>query len=211
MIFETLFFDLDDTLYPSTCGLWGELQKRIELFMVEQMGFEPQIVPSLRQELFQTYGTTLRGLEIKYHVSAQDYLAFVHDVPLANFIQADPELKSALESLPQRKVIFTNADSAHANRVLQILGLEGCFDQIIDILAIHPYCKPQAAAFAKALALAEIKNPQDCVMIDDANRNLLAAREAGLFTIKVGVNDCPDGIDASVISILDLPSVIPGF
>ena len=35
MCFETLFFDLDDTLYPPTSGLWDAIGERIETFMRE--------------------------------------------------------------------------------------------------------------------------------------------------------------------------------
>jgi pyrimidine 5'-nucleotidase len=118
-------------------------------------------------------------------------------------------MRATLELYQQRKVIFTNADTNHANRVIVTLGLEGVFDQIIDIRDISPFCKPQVEAFKKALEIAQVADPSECVMIDDASRNLLAASEAGLFTIQVGVEDCPAGIDASILSLLDLPSVIP--
>ncbi|MHC1740821.1 MAG: pyrimidine 5'-nucleotidase [Anaerolineaceae bacterium] len=209
MFFETIFFDLDDTLYPSTSGLWGVLQKRIELFMTEVMGLPSEIVPSLRKELFLKHGTTLRGLEEIYHINSQDFLDFVHDVPLNNYLQPNLDLRQTLCAYPIPKVIFTNADTNHANRVISALGVDGCFDKIVDIRDIHPYCKPQREAFEKALELTGIKDPRNCVMIDDSPRNLFSAKDVGLFTIQIGVNDCPVGIDASILSLLDLPSVIP--
>jgi pyrimidine 5'-nucleotidase len=209
MIFDTIFFDLDDTLYPSTNGLRQILRNRIELYMMEIMKISPEIVPNLRKELFLKYGTSLRGLSTEYSINEQEFLDFVHDVPLKNYIQPDPNLRMTLELYPQKKVIFTNADTNHANRVIGILGLEGVFDQIIDIRDIHPYCKPQIEAFQKALLLARVNDPHECVMIDDAHRNLLSAKEMGLFTIQIGLDDCPPNIDASIITLIDLPSVIP--
>ncbi|WJX27710.1 hypothetical protein P8452_16497 [Trifolium repens] len=41
-------------------------------------------------------------------------------------------LKGILQRLPFRKVLFTNADTRHAIRVLQSLGLEDCFERIIS-------------------------------------------------------------------------------
>jgi HAD superfamily hydrolase (TIGR01509 family) len=166
MCFKVLFFDLDDTLYPSAAGLWEAIRQRIDLYMIERMNLPREIVPELRKELFLKHGTTMRGLE--------DYL------------QPDPMVRSTLEKYPQRKVIFTNADTNHANRVILALGLEGCFDQIIDIRDIRPFCKPQLEAFNKALHLVGVKDPAECVMIDDAQRNLQAAHETGLFTIQIG-------------------------
>ena len=209
MRFEVLFFDLDDTLYSASTGLWQAIRLRIDQYMIEVLNLPPEVVPNLRKELFLKHGTTMRGLEQVYQINEQQFLDYVHDVPLGNYLKPDANLRLTLCEYPQRKVIFTNADTNHANRVIVTLGLEGCFDQIIDIRDIHPYCKPQAAAFSKALELARVKRPQVCVMIDDAQRNLLAAKEAGLFTIQIGMEDCPPGIDASIRSLLDLPSVIP--
>jgi len=209
MVFKVLFFYLDDTLYPSTSGIWGALQKRIELYMTDVMKFSAEIVPGLRKELFLKHGTTLRGLQREYQVDTQEFLDFVHDIPLGNYLKPDPRLQKTLSLYPQRKVIFTNADTNHANRVIVTLGLEGCFDQIIDIRDIYPYCKPQIEAFQKALQLAGVEDPEECIMIDDAPRNLLAAKTLGLFTIQIGTESCQPEIDASISSLMELPRVFP--
>jgi putative hydrolase of the HAD superfamily len=208
MRFDVFFIDLDDTLYPFATGLWAAIRRRIEKYMIEQMNLPAEIVPDLRKELFLKHGTTMQGLQQIYQVNEQDFLDYVHDIPLANYLQPDPSLRETLNKYPQRKIIFTNADSNHANRVIVSLGLEGCFDQIIDIRDIRPYCKPQLEAFQKALQLADVKDPKQCVMIDDAQRNLLTAKAAGLFTIQIGGKDCTPGVDASIPSLADLPSVI---
>jgi putative hydrolase of the HAD superfamily len=208
MCFEVLFFDLDDTLYPSAAGLWEAIRRRIDLYMIERMKLPEEIVPELRKELFLKHGTTMRGLEARYHIDEQDFLDFVHDLPLKEYLEPDPQLRDALEMFMQRKVIFTNADSNHANRVILALGLEGCFDQIIDIRDIRPYCKPQLEAFNKALELADVSKPGKSVMIDDAPRNLLAAREVGLFTIQITDGEPASGIDAAISNLRELPKVL---
>ena len=209
MCFETIFIDLDDTLYPSTCGLFTVLRNRIELYMVEKMNLPPEIVPDLRKELFLKYGTAFRGLSINYHINEEEFMDFVHNIPLSPYLHPDPVLRETLELYPQRKVIFTNADTNHAKRVIHAMDLDGIFDSIIDIHDIAPFYKPQVEAFEKAMQLAQIVDPGECVMIDDTQRNLLGAREAGLFTIQIGVEDCPPDIDTSIVTLLDLPSVIP--
>ncbi|MEA5078940.1 MAG: pyrimidine 5'-nucleotidase [Anaerolineaceae bacterium] len=209
MCFETLFFDLDDTLYPPTSGLWDAIGERIETFMREYVHIPAAEVHDLRTELFLQYGSTMKGLVKLYGIKEQDFLDYVHDVPLTRFIFPNPDLRQTLMKYPQRKVIFTNADTNHANRVLNAIGLQGIFEQIIDIRAIHPFCKPQVEAFTAAMQLAGIQDPQNCVMIDDSANNLRAARQAGLFTIQTGVESCPEGIDAAVLTVLDLPDVIP--
>lgn len=204
-----MIFDLDDTLYPRTSGVWDAIGRRIDLFMIEKVHLPAEKVPDLRRNLFSEYGTTLRGLSTVYHINEQDYLDFVHDIPLNQYLRPDPSLRETLMMYPQRKIIFTNADTKHANRVIETLGLDHLFDQIVDIQAIKPFCKPQREAFELALRLSGIQKPDHCVVLDDNTLNLQTASNLGMFSIKVGVNDCPAGCDAAVISLLDLPSVIP--
>jgi pyrimidine 5'-nucleotidase len=208
MRFTTLLFDLDDTLYPASSGLWEAIRKRMECYLRDRIGIPSEKIPELRAHLYRTYGTTLRGLQATRDVDTLDYLAYVHDVPLEQYISPDPAVREMLLGLPQRKVIFTNADSTHARRVLAVLRLEDCFDQIVDILDITPYCKPQMEAFQVALAKIGEQDPRRCLFIDDAPRNLTAARAIGLFTVLVGsAGPCGDADDC-IPRLVDLPGVL---
>jgi putative hydrolase of the HAD superfamily len=185
MPYSTLIFDLDDTLYPSSCGLWNVIRSRIDLYMHDRLNMVWEEIPTLRHELFMTYGTTMRGLQTVYHISEQDYLAFVHDVPLQDYLTPNPAVRSAISSLTQRKVIFTNADRNHARRVLDRLQLSDCFEQVIDILDISPYCKPMPEGFQTALKMLGSPSPADCIFIDDTLHNIVAARSLGFYTVQV--------------------------
>ncbi|MDQ2692078.1 MAG: pyrimidine 5'-nucleotidase, partial [Chloroflexota bacterium] len=110
MRFTTLFFDLDDTLYPSSTGLWPAIKDRMNLYMIERLCIPEQDVPFLREQYFKMYGTTLRGLQERHDVDKEDFLAFVHDLPLNDYLAPDPLLRDVLTSLPTRNLIFTNAD-----------------------------------------------------------------------------------------------------
>ena len=124
MPFTTIFFDLDDTLYPASSGLWPTLKERMNRYMVERMHIPQAEVPRLRERYFLKYGTTLRGLQANHEIDVQDFLAYVHDVRLADYIHPDPLQRSVLASLPTRNLIFTNADASHARRVLRTLQIE---------------------------------------------------------------------------------------
>jgi pyrimidine 5'-nucleotidase len=206
---SALFFDLDDTLYPNSNGLWEAIRARMTDYLGDPLGFPADEIPELRQTYFETYGTTLRGLQINHSVDADDYLAFVHDLPLEEYISPDPQLHDLLISLPQRKWIFTNADSNHAMRVLGILGLEDCFDGIIDVRALDYLCKPELQAYQRALALADETDPANCVLFDDSLRNLAPAQAAGFTTVLVGTIETHPGADYSVKKLNDLPQVFP--
>jgi putative hydrolase of the HAD superfamily len=189
MRFTTLFFDLDDTLYPSSTGLWPAIKDRMNLYMVERLGIPESDVPFLREQYFKMYGTTLRGLEERHNVNKGDFLSFVHDLPLQSYLTPNPIVREVIASLPTRNLIFTNADVAHACRVLAALQLDDLFDTIVDVNAVSPYCKPMPESFAIAMDLADEPDPRKCVMIDDLPRTTRAALSVGMASLLYGCDD----------------------
>ena len=185
MRFTTIFFDLDDTLYPSETGLWHAIKERMNSYMRERMNFPEDQIATVREKYFLQYGTTMRGLQANHKIDTDDFLAYVHDLPLKEYLTPDPTLRSVIASLPTRNLIFTNADMAHAKRVLNVLELSDLFDTIVDVNTVAPYCKPTPESFAIAMKLAGESDPSKCVMIDDIHRTTRAASEAGMFSILV--------------------------
>lgn len=210
MRYTTVFFDLDDTLYPGSNGLWSTIRDRMGLYMHERLGFPAGEVPAIRKQYYEKYGTTLRGLQIHHKVDADDYLAFVHDLPLKDYLQPDPSLCQLILSLPQERWIFTNADADHARRVLDVLELGGCFSGIIDIRALGFACKPEVGAYQRALELAGNPAPTRCVLLDDSPSNLAPATQLGFTTVLVSANGKVASPVSFIISELSaLPGVLP--
>src|SRR5689334_24468801 len=189
MRFTTLFFDLDDTLYPSSTGLWFAIKDRMTLYMIERLGLPEKDVPLLREQYFKMYGTTLRGLQARHHVDKDDYLAFVHDLPLKDYLKPNPIAREVIAALPTRNLIFTNADALHARRVLAALELDDLFETVVDANAVAPHCKPMQASFAIAMELADEPDPRKCVMIDDLPRTTRAALHIGMASMLYGCNE----------------------
>jgi putative hydrolase of the HAD superfamily len=210
MRFNTLFFDLDETLYPSSSGLWTEIRDRINTFMQERMGFPPDQTQLLREKYFREYGTTLRGLQANFNVDMDEYLAFVHNIPLEKHLHPDLEERRVIEALPARKYIFTNADCAHASRVTKVLGLDGLWEKCIDVHVIAPYCKPMPGSFELALKAAGSPEPRSCALLDDQARITRAARSLGMYTILVGKEFAGGDADAALLNWTDLPGLLDG-
>jgi putative hydrolase of the HAD superfamily len=210
MTYSTLFFDLDDTLYASSNGLWEAIRERMNLYMAERLSIPMDQVLVLRREYFETYGTTLRGLQHHYHVDAEDYLEYVHDLPLQQYLEPAPELRRLIQSLPQKCFIFTNADADHAQRVLTVLALTDCFEGIIDVRAIDYACKPEQVAYQRALTLAGGPCAQECVMLDDSAKNLSTAYDLGITTVQVNSNGVAHpAVMHHLKSLIELPKVLP--
>lgn len=204
-----LVFDLDETLYPSNNGLWEELGQRILRYMIERMGFDPATAQAAREAYFRTHGTTLRGLMTDFpKMDVDEFLAYVHDLDLGQWISPDPKLDSMLAALPQPKAIFTNADTAHARRIINRLGVARHFNTIVDIRAMKFENKPRPQAYAALLDTLHVPAAA-CVLVEDSLRNLRPARQLGMTTILVGDGSTPDrAANFSVPTVLDVGEVI---
>ncbi len=208
MPIKTMILDLDETIYPSSTGLWDLIGDRIFLFIQQRLGLAPDVIRSLQYQYFRTYGTTLRGLQINHGIDAHEYLDYVHDIPVEKILKPDPQLCEVLSSYPQRKVIFTNANKDHTRRVLEQVGVATLFSGIVDILDISPYCKPQPEAFQIALELFGGLNPAECVFIDDSMRNIQTAANMGMSVVYINENRQPSLLYPSIRYLKELPKVL---
>lgn len=220
--FDCLIFDLDDTLYPLSTGIAQAVKRNIEEFLVEKCGFPESKASNLRVELFKTHGSTLAGLRaLGYNVTAQDYHSFVHGRLPYDSIKPDPQLRSLLRSINQRKIIFTNSDRIHAMNVLNRLGLMDCFEQIICFETMNPslsvetrpdqhpiVLKPSMDAMKIAIDVANV-DPRRTLFLDDNVRNVAAAKAVGLRTALVGKTVKSKEAEYCVERVNQLAQVVP--
>jgi putative hydrolase of the HAD superfamily len=206
---KVALFDLDDTLYARASGLWPAIGQRINQYMVERMGFQPDVARAMRQRYLETYGTTLNGLRFEHGIDVDAYLAYVHDLPLERYLAPSPELSDMLARLPLRKVIFTNADAPHARRVMERLGVAGHFERIIDVHAMQFVNKPDPRSYALALSMVGAQ-ARECIFLDDALRNLQPAHALGMTAVLVspGLSPLPAGVDYQIDSVLELEALL---
>lgn len=209
MNFTTIFFDLDDTLYPPEIGLWPAIGRLMDQYMLERMSLSAEEVSVLRHKYYKEYGTTLRGLQIHHQIDAEDFLEYVHNLPIEAIVQPDPILYRLLQEIHLPKYIFTNANEEHAQRVLIALGVDRCFTDIIDVRDMNFNCKPNLAAYQTALDIAGENDPTRCIYIDDSPRNLAPAFEMGFFTILIGSNELHPAAHRSLPRLHKLPTVVP--
>jgi putative hydrolase of the HAD superfamily len=179
-----ILFDLDNTLYPRDRGVFDHINSRINEYVSLATGKKGREVDLLRKEYLSRYGTTLGGLIHNHSVDADEYLDFVHHVPVEELLQPDPALISFLRSIKLPLVIFTNGTRSHAERVLAALGIEPYFDGICDLAATAYLGKPHREAFETAAGFLECA--LDCtIFIDDLPVNVEAGAAAGAFTVHV--------------------------
>ncbi|XP_061366265.1 uncharacterized protein C24B11.05 isoform X1 [Gastrolobium bilobum] len=130
---------MDDTLYSLSSGLNLACRKNIEEYMLEHLHIEESEVPKMCLDLYRECGTTMAGLKaLGYEFDNDEFHAYVHGRLPYEKLKSDPVLRNLLLSMPQRKIIFTNADQAHADEVLNRLGLKDCFEGIICFETLNP-------------------------------------------------------------------------
>lgn len=185
-----LFLDLDGTIYSNNNGMWDIMAGRIENYMHEVVGIPQEQVSSTRMQYFSKYGTTFKGLMVNHEIDPYDFLKYVHDVPVGNYLKPDEKLRKMLSEIQLPKWILTNSDKPHATRVLKALRLDDLFDGILDITFMQFVNKPNPWVFQKALEIAGNPDPRSCVFVDDIPKNLTPAKQLGMITILVG--DKPD-------------------
>jgi len=200
-----ILFDLDDTLYPKEIGLMAAIGQRIHQYMQERVGLDPVGARDLRRHYLQTYGTTLRGLQVHYNVDTEEYLTYVHDVPLGDYLQPDEALDRVLAEIQAEKVVFTNATTEHARQVLRFLGVERHFSRIVDLRATNYVNKPQPGAYLRALDILGAR-PEECLMVEDSVRNLRPAKELGMVTVLVNGSG-GDGVDFAIDDVIQVGEV----
>ena len=146
-------FDLDNTLYPASCRLFDQIERRMGLFVQSFLNLETEAeAKGIQKQYFRDYGTTLNGLMQVNGVNPHDYLNYCHDIDYSSVERSD-RLDKALSSLPGRKLIFTNGDRHHSKRVLDKLGVthhfEGYFDIIDSDFVPKPELRPYQDFFSR--------------------------------------------------------------
>ncbi|CAN6297186.1 unnamed protein product [Urochloa humidicola] len=137
--YECLLFDLDDTLYPLSVGINLSCRKNIQDYMRHHLQIEESQIAEMCLDLYKQYGTTMAGLKaLGYEFDNDEFHANVHGTLPYHNLKPDPVLRTLLLSIPQRKIVFTNSDKAHAEAALHRLGLQGCFDGVICFETLNP-------------------------------------------------------------------------
>jgi putative hydrolase of the HAD superfamily len=186
---DTWLFDLDHTLYPSDNPLMAMVDERMNAYIERVTGLEPGPARALRNQYYLQHGTTLNGLIVEHGIDPHHFLADVQDVSVEGVI-ADPALRSGLQRLPGRRLVFTNAGQRYAERVLDKLGIADLFEDVFHIEAANFVPKPKPETFAAIIARHAITPARAC-FFEDLPRNLKPAAEIGMTTVLVG----PDALE----------------
>ena len=180
---RTWVFDLDNTLYPSSCDLFAQIDVKMTGYVGNLLGLPREDARKLQKQLYHKHGTTLAGLMSEYQIDPKHFMDEVHDIDYSP-VPPSPALVSALAKLPGRRVVFTNGSRDHAGRVLDRLGATHLFPEVFDIYDAAFVPKPREASFEKFFAAHTIDGGT-AAMFEDLPQNLEPAHKRGMATVLI--------------------------
>ena len=182
--FQNWIFDLDNTMYDINLGLFKKISNRITDFIMSKYSLDIDQAKKIQEEYYLKYGLTLRGLIVEKKLEPEEFLDYVHDVEHPE-LEKNDQLISKIRLLEGKKIIFTNATSNHAKKILKILELEHDFDQIIDIKDLEYIPKPDKRSYKKLLECLNLnkENLDKTIFFEDTVKNLIPAKELGITTV----------------------------
>ena len=199
-------FDLDNTLHDASPHIFPHINRSMTAYLERHLSLSRAEADELRRHYWLRYGATLLGLMRHHGTDPHHFLAETHDFPeLHRMVVFDRALKSALQRLPGRKVVFSNAPQRYIEAVLELLGIERLFDAVFGIerLGFHP--KPQPQAFRTVLQAIRVPAHR-CIFIEDTADNLRTAKRLGMRTVWVSRTlNTPSYVDLRIHSALQLP------
>ncbi len=204
---KTILLDVDYTLYPRGTGPFREVSRRIEKYVVSTLSLGLKEARELRMSYISRYGSTLGGLMHEHGVDPDEFLRYVHDVPVEDLLSPDEKLRNILENLPYNLVIFSNASRDYVERVLRHLGVADLMGVMFTIESMDFIPKPRKYPYHKVMDILDAR-PEDLIIVDDMVANVSTALKMGMAGILVGASAMPSGA-FSIHDIYDIVSVIP--
>lgn len=180
-------FDLDNTLHNASVSSFPGIDARMTDYIERELGLPRAEAGALRAHYLQRYGATLLGLVRHHGIRADHFLQDTHRLPdLEARVHGHPRDFAALDRLPGRKFVLTNAPRAYAERVLRALGAGRHFDGILAIedMAMFGDLRPKPDARMLRWIAARLKvAPSRCVLVEDTLVHQKAARRVGMATV----------------------------
>jgi HAD superfamily hydrolase (TIGR01509 family) len=206
-----VIYDVDGTLINSE-PLHVEAWKRALIT-------EGKTIDSLSSEFLQTMAgkkpaVIAKGMidELSIDISAEQFLKEKTDTLLSLVETSLEAMPGAIESVKRLKTagyklaIGTSLDRAFINTVLSKFGISDAFEVIVTGDEITKG-KPDPETYLQAAAKLHVK-PSECLVLEDAQTGVAAAKASGAFCIGVeDVNAAPQNLSEADVIVHSLDEV----
>lgn len=202
-------FDLDNTLHNAIPHIFPHINRSMTAYLQQHLHMDEKNANELRMHYWQRYGATLSGM-MKHHATDPDhFLWHTHQFPeLPQMVLRESRLRHVLQRIPGKKLVYSNAPQHYARAVLAVLRIDDLFDDVFAIEHARYQPKPQLAGFVRLLRKHRL-NPARCIMVEDSDGNLQAAKNLGMRTVWVNANSrMPAYIDVKIRNVTELPRAL---
>jgi len=180
---DVWIFDLDNTLYPQNLNLMVQMRTKTYDYICDLLETDHARAAKHYERYEAVYGTAFNGLIAEHGINPHGFLTYVHDID-HGLVMPDVKLADAIQSLPGKRVIYTNGTVGHAENVLSRLGITDLFENIFDIVWADLDPKPHRAPYERLFAEMGT-DPKKAAMFEDTARNLEIPFALGTKTILV--------------------------
>ncbi len=184
----TWIFDLDNTLYDDTAGIFEEITSNSLNFMKNEHGesvYNAHLLTA--DEYWQVHGGHIANKLLTGKICHKKYYNYIFDNLSIEKLVACATTKELINKLPGKKVIFTNAEKSYAKKVLKHLDMQDIFKEIYDFTWTGFRGKEDIKSYEKLLK--ELKTDAiNCIMVEDTVRNLPPAKKLGMKTVLIKPN-----------------------
>ena len=133
------------------------------------------------------------------------YVAFLNERLSPDCI--DPKTRSALEEFHRQGIkMAVGSSSKNAKLILEKTGMSKMFDAICDGTMISN-SKPDPEVFLKAASMIGV-DPKDCIVVEDGEAGIIAARRGGFVPVAIGNEISPELAEIRISSITDISRLI---
>ena len=185
---------MDGTLYKFedsvTSFLDTQMYKKIKENAVSYLCSEKKInleeAKKKIDDIYLRYKTDISiGLEKEFGIPKDEYFNNVWNLDASKYIKYNPKIRETLSSLNCKKVALTNAPSIWINGVLSQLRIQDLFDK--KWTGDGNVRKPSKEAYLTVYKYFKLK-PEECIMVDDDQGYLEAAKKLGITTVFISPN-----------------------
>ena len=199
-------FDLDNTLHDAVPHIFPHISRAMTGYLQTHLALNEAEANRLRIHYWRRYGATLLGIR-RHHpqIDPRHFLWHTHQFPqLHAMLVYERGLHGLLRRLPGKKALFSNAPEHYARAVLQAMGLQDLFADVLCVERTGFRPKPAAHGFRHLLRAHAIR-PRQAIMVEDDLDNLRTAKRLGMRTVWVtDASKSPPFVDVRVKSVLQL-------
>lgn len=181
-----IIWDLDNTLYRFTDEFYTSCTQaaaRAAQDLGIQITYDEALKLAERSE--EKYGYSMHGYVTEHGLSYADlHFPFHQNIDETVIAPIEGAIET-LQKFEQSQVILTNASQCWAKRALEFIGADKIFAPSHILAMEDADFEPKARSDKGFLRALEILNlpPENIVMVDDLDRNLIIPHKMGMQTI----------------------------